>query len=289
MGMYTSKRKRWIATRFLVAGISLAALIGLGRMMVISIRKAQRQAACATNLKMIGLALYNYQSAFGTFPYAALPNPHVPSERRIGWQVSILQYLFCPHCMGFGDEYFKADYTRPWDDGPQLRLAARPVRDLLCPSTAYEPEKETFSRNGRAGEFQLTSNVPATYIGIAGIGKDAASLAAADPRAGFFGYNRTMDLAAIRDGLSTTMAVAETSDLASPWTSGGRATVRGLDPARQPYIGKGCQFGGCHPGGANVLFVDGSVRFLRDAIAPKVLEAVATVAGGEQLPPDWDR
>jgi len=85
------------------------------------------------------------------------------------------------------------------------------------------------------------------------------------------------------------MAVAETSDLERPWTSGGRATVRGLDPSRQPYLGRGRQFGGIHPGGANVLFVDGSVRFVRETVDAKVFEALATVAGGEELPSDWNR
>jgi len=59
--------------------------------------------------------------------------------------------------------------------------------------------------------------------------------------------------------------------------------VRGLDPANQPYLGKGRQFGGSHPGGAMVLFVDGSVHFIRDSIDPRAFEALSTIAGGEQV------
>ncbi len=38
-----------------------------------------------------------------------------------------------------------------------------------------------------------------------------------------------------------------------------------------------------------VAFADGSVRFLRETIDPKVFEAISTIAGGEGLPQGWDR
>jgi prepilin-type processing-associated H-X9-DG protein len=63
--------------------------------------------------------------------------------------------------------------------------------------------------------------------------------------------------------------------------------VRGLDPRRQPYIGDGRQFGGRHWGGANVVFADGSVRFVHEGIDPHVFEALSTIAGGEPLPSGW--
>jgi prepilin-type N-terminal cleavage/methylation domain-containing protein/prepilin-type processing-associated H-X9-DG protein len=38
-----------------------------------------------------------------------------------------------------------------------------------------------------------------------------------------------------------------------------------------------------HPGGANALFVDGSVHFLRDTLSPETLTALATRDGGEVI------
>ena len=45
---------------------------------------------------------------------------------------------------------------------------------------------------------------------------------------------------------------------------------------RQPY--------GCHPGGCNFLFADGSVHFVPSGMSIRVLAALATRAGGEVLP-----
>jgi Protein of unknown function (DUF1559) len=279
-----SKRSALVA---IALALLVSAIIGLVHVAYKSAREARLQVYCANNLKQIGLALSNYNSAFGNYPYAAECNDRIPPEKRISWQLFNLRYLCCPHCWGLND-YGQIDFSRPWDEEPQRQFAVLPLDFLLCPSSSFQPEQGTYSSELAINRAKLTKNVPASYVGIAGVGKDAASFAAADPRAGLFGFNRTFTATDIKDGLSSTMAVAETSDLGSPWTSGGWATVRGLDPARQPYLGKGRQFGGSHTGGANVLCIDGSVRFIRDTVDPKVFEALATVAGGEKLPLGWN-
>ncbi|MGL4553071.1 MAG: H-X9-DG-CTERM domain-containing protein, partial [Gemmataceae bacterium] len=38
-----------------------------------------------------------------------------------------------------------------------------------------------------------------------------------------------------------------------------------------------------HPGGVNAVLMDGSVRFVRDAVGPSVWRALATRAGGEVI------
>ena len=57
-----------------------------------------------------------------------------------------------------------------------------------------------------------------------------------------------------------------------------------MDPAQAPYIGRGRPFDGNHPGGVNVLYADGSVRFIKESIDPKIFEALSTKSGGEVVP-----
>jgi hypothetical protein len=86
----------------------------------------------------------------------------------------------------------------------------------------------------------------------------------------------------------------ETARAKGPWSRGGPSTVRGLDPRDQPYLGSGRPFGGLHYEqktfqgkgkslGCNAAMADGSARSLRDSIDPRVLEAMTTIAGREEV------
>ncbi|MDB5388076.1 MAG: hypothetical protein JWM11_3722 [Planctomycetaceae bacterium] len=64
--------------------------------------------------------------------------------------------------------------------------------------------------------------------------------------------------------------------------SGGRTTIRGL--TAKLYINGPNGIGsGKRSGGVHVLMADGSVRFISENIKPEVFEALATMAGGEEV------
>jgi hypothetical protein len=144
-------------------------------------------------------------------------------------------------------------------------------------------------KNSVARETEPGSQERCTVPGVTHfVGADAASLPANAPQAGIFGCDRSTRFEEIKDGASNTLLLMETAWENGPWTAGGFPTLRGLDPKRQPYLGSGRSFGGTHPGVAGVAFADASVRFLRDSIRPEVLEALATMAGGENIGSgDW--
>ncbi len=80
----------------------------------------------------------------------------------------------------------------------------------------------------------------------------------------------------VTDGLSNTFMVVEANDSqAVIWTKPDDWEV---PPASKPET-----LFGHHPKGTNVLFGDGAVRFIKETILPKVLDALLTRKGGEVI------
>jgi prepilin-type processing-associated H-X9-DG protein len=97
-----------------------------------------------------------------------------------------------------------------------------------------------------------------------------------------FRYDAPTPVEALTDGVANCLVFLETAAEVGPWIAGGPTSVRPVDPATAPYVGPGRPFGGCHFGGANAAFADGSVRFLAERISPDVLELLAAIADGRQ-------
>jgi hypothetical protein len=148
------------------------------------------------------------------------------------------------------------------------------MKILLCPANPNRAEDDTPG---------VTH-----YVGVAGVGEDAARLPLDHPRAGVFGYDRQTRLEDLRRGGRKTLLVIETATNNGPWTAGGPATVRGLDPEGLPYLGAEGQFSSRHlPRVTHALFADGAVHPLSSRLSSQVLEALATIAGGETVAIDF--
>jgi prepilin-type processing-associated H-X9-DG protein len=215
---------------------------------------------CASNLRQMGLGIAQYVNVYGLYPPGTIPNPNLPLDRRLGWGMPILPYLDEIERSKTPDEMARL----AWDDPACADLVEHPPGISYC---------------------RLTKT---SYLAIAGLGLDAPALPTQHPRAGIFGDDRRVTPADLKDGSAHTMMLAESDSTQGPWFAGGRHTVRGLDPANQPYIGQNRQLGGNHPRGANVLMADGSLKFVSESIDPKILEALSTIGGGEAVPTDFD-
>jgi hypothetical protein len=252
------------------------------------VRRAAARSQCANNLKQIALGLHNYAGGHptaqdgaattGLLPAATLPLADVPPERRLGWCVDLLPLIEQDSL------YRRFDLQAPWDAAANGEPGTTVLRQFYCPDWGREKDPNP---------PHLTA-----YLGVAGVGDDAANLRADDPRAGLFGHDRRRALADIPDGASNTLLILESARDNGPWARGGPSTVRGLDPGDRPYLGTGRPFGGTHFAensvfgkgksiGCNAAMADGSVRFLQEKVAAEVLEALATAAGGEEVRGDW--
>jgi prepilin-type processing-associated H-X9-DG protein len=121
---------------------------------------------------------------------------------------------------------------------------------------------------------------------------------------GVFVVNHTRRLVDILDGASNTVLMAECAgrpalwqgrrQVPNRWLSGGPWASRNLLWGRGSTSDGTTFLGSCainctndrevysfHPGGANVGFADGSVRFLREDIGIRVFARLVTRAGGE--------
>jgi hypothetical protein len=181
------------------------------------------------------------------------------------------------------DDLFKQlDPARGWRAEENQPAVRQVVKTFLCPANPNVAP---------AGEPALTH-----YVGMAGVGRNAAALPADDPKAGFFGHDRVVTQRDIKDGTSNTLVAIETSAANGPWSAGGWATVRGADPAEAPYVGKGRPFGTVHytprfvgsaQAPANAVLADGSTRCLTESISARTFEALATIAGGDEVGGDF--
>ncbi len=264
-GGFWSSKLPWIC--FWTMGLGIFLGLVLPAFFPYKHHRNTRQTQCLSNIRQMGLGILGYTNQNVHFPPGTIANDDFPIERRLGWGVTLLPYIDEMEYLN-GRGKTPEDAARlAWDDPVFADLTAKPPDITRCPSS---PPRS------------------ASYAAIAGLGTDAPSLPTSHKRAGIFGDSRIVTPADVKDGTSTTMMLVESDSVPGPWFAGGRKTVRGLDPARQPYIGPTRQFGGNHYGGAVVLFADGSAKFVSDKVDPKVFEALSTMAGGEKVSAGWD-
>src|SRR5262249_40514100 len=140
--------------------------------------------------------------------------------------------------------------TGAWNAPGNIELANYRLTAAICPA--------------QVPDIPPGSPWNANYIANGGIGLDTPklSIAEGEPKAGAYRYDGPTPDSAIRDGLRQTAQIIETNAALGPWLRAGPSTLRGLDPADVPYLGKNRPFGGCHPGGAYASMCDGSVQFI---------------------------
>jgi prepilin-type processing-associated H-X9-DG protein len=260
-------RGRGLARAGMALGVVGLVVVAAWLVVIVSARLNANaaRAGCKDNLRQIGEALKAYSDGHaGVYPPGTVPNAALPPERRLSWHAEVLPYLDRPRAGGPGrwqKLYASLDPAAAWDDPANKAAAATAVPRFVCPASPPD------------ADLTLT-----TYVGLAGVGADAATLSDKSPRRGFFGYDRLLssdDLTA--KGSGHVLAVIETAEDNGPWLRGGPATVRGVAADEDRPVGRGRPFGGLHAGGANALWADGSVHFESEHVEPGVFRKAVLV------------
>jgi prepilin-type processing-associated H-X9-DG protein len=287
----------------------LAVLLALLLPAVQKARAAAARAACASNLRQLGLGWHAYHDAHGRvavstyYAYRDLYPPPWPDWTRAGPGWSALARLL-PHLEEEG-LYPACGVGRLSPAASGQEAAA--VRLWRCPA---DPAPDVVDE---VNEWTAGLAVPTAvcdYKLVMGDGWPFNKLKSTELDPWKFGngagwpmdWTRPRTLAAFSDGLSGTLLLAEDAystalrESAAP-NSGGKGwsglrpcepfVTAGLRP-NLPYSGwrEGMGAHSNHPGGCNFALCDGSVQFVADGIELRTYRALATAAGGEVLG-DW--
>lgn len=250
----------WIAIPSVILALFLPA--------VRKARDAAGRTTCSNNLRSIGLAAHNSCDARGRFPAGTVPNAALAPEERLSFHIALVPYIESTDRSG------RFDLGERWD-APKHVAALSTVswKYTRCPTWVLENPSAP-----AIGHLAVTS-----YVGVAGVGIDAAERPAGAPGNGALGYDRATKPDEIVDGLENTALFMETGHAVGPWVRGGPSTVRPVDAEAAPLGGthftNGWNFRR-YETGFNVGLADGSVRFLWH-VEPSVLTGLATIAGGD--------
>ncbi|WP_169977224.1 DUF1559 domain-containing protein [Tautonia rosea] len=207
---------------------------------------AAQRAQSSNNLKQIGIGLSNYHDSHGTFPPGATFDDR--GRPLHGWQAMLLPYVEHQAI------YDQITFELPWDD-PANR-------------EPFQTEVLMFLNPGNINSGNLNRSDAAGY-----------ALSHYSGNARLLGGDMPRSLTDLTDGASTTILAGEVATEFLAWGH----PIQWRDPAlginRSPR-GFGSPF---PPGGANFVFADGSVRFVKETVDPQILKALSTPTGNEAI------
>jgi prepilin-type N-terminal cleavage/methylation domain-containing protein/prepilin-type processing-associated H-X9-DG protein len=305
-----AKREAFTLIELLVVIAIIGVLIALMLPAVQKVREAANRLKCSNNLKQIGLALHGYENTHGKFPPGSVlgpfPEAGVTTDARHGVFPFLLAHL---EQQPLANQY----HWDAWYNAPENQPAVRTqLRVLQCPSA--EPDRlvteAEFPQYWSGGRSSACSD----YNGIRGMDEALARppYDLIDPVGNYEGVlmeNRMVSAADITDGTSNTILMAEDAGrpklwqagrlVAGAYSNGASWAVQGLLQGQGSTPNGASPLGPCainctnnrevysfHPGGANAVFADGSVHFLKASIDIRIFARLVTRAGGEVVSGD---
>lgn len=280
-----NKRQAFTLVELLVVIAIIGILVGMLLPAVQAVRESARRIECANNLRQIGLASLNYESALET-----LPPPNIG-----GGDFSTLgsTFVLLLPWLEQGNRFDQYDLEMSISAPGNLELTSAVLPVYLCPSM------QRADSTGMFGEGSYLISFGTEYRGqaVGAFGEPATSVSAYRLEVGEF-----------TDGLSNTFLVGETDNSLNWVDSNGETPPAGFVPFAVHTWAQGYFFnsqghtGGTfnrsgdtlftdfpehrtfrsdHRAGANFCFADGSVHFISENTDPDTLDRFVTRNGGE--------
>lgn len=288
------KRNAFTLVELLVVIAIIGILIGMLLPAVQQVREAARRIHCSNNIRQIGLALMNYESAHKKFPpgWKTLDQTAI-AEPGWGWSASILPYI---EGQNVSDQI---NFNVAIDDHMHEDVIQSVVPVYLCPSEVadtivnldthieHDHDDDSFAYHEQEHEHEELWVGRSNYSGVFG------SIEIEDNPLngnGAFYANSKVRFADLKDGTSNTFIVGERTNELGPISWVG--VVPHVDEPLSRIVGSADHspnhpeghfedFRSYHPNGINVVMADGSAHFITSSINPLVFQSLATINGRE--------